>query len=194
MEVNMEANLSLHQIKVLALYTVAEIQGPVPRHVIETALALCNVNIFQIQEALYNLLENGNLTQQEDEDNVPYLIATDQGKCVAEELRKDIGLSYREKAVAYATIEINKLRQAIGVEASVEERTKLGQTDYFCHVSLSDAGLPLMNLSLFAPNRIHAEMMAERFRKDPLTVYQKVLQILTGTDDSPKDENKTTEE
>ena len=100
----------------------------------------------------------------------------------------------REKAVAYATIEINKLRQAIGVEASVEERTKLGQTDYFCHVSLSDAGLPLMNLSLFAPNRIHAEMMAERFRKDPLTVYQKVLQILTGTDDSPKDENKTTEE
>ena len=59
MEINMEANLSLHQIKVLALYTVAEIRGPVPRHVIETALALCNVNIFQIQEALYNLLENG---------------------------------------------------------------------------------------------------------------------------------------
>ena len=109
-------------------------------------------------------------------------------------MRKDIGLSYREKAVAYASIEINKLRQSIGVDASVEERTKLGQTEHFCHISLSDEGLPLMKLSLFAPNRIHAEMMAERFRKDPLTVYQKVLQILTGTDDNSKDTNKTTEE
>lgn len=190
----MEANLTLHQIKVLALYTVAGTPGPVPRHVIETALALCNVNIFQIQEALYNLLENGNLTQQEDEDNTPYLFATDQGKCVAEELRKDIGLSYREKAIAYAAVEMNKLRQSIGVEASVEERAKIGETEHYCHVSLSDVGLPLMKLSLYAPNRIHAEMMAERFRKDPLTVYQKVLQILTGTDDDPKDTNKTTEE
>ena len=84
--------------------------------------------------------------------------------------------------------------QSIGVDASVEERTKLGQTEHFCHISLSDEGLPLMKLSLFAPNRIHAEMMAERFRKDPLTVYQKVLQILTGTDDNSKDTNKTTEE
>lgn len=188
----MSAPLSLHQIKILVLYTVNETPGPVPRHVVETALALCDANIFAIQEALHDLLKNENLTQRNDENETPYLFMTEQGNCVIETLKKDAPLSYREKALAYAAIEMSKLRTQIGVEANVSSSTKGNDTEYFCDISLSDEGLPLMKVSLFAPNKLQADMMAERFRKNPLNVYRKVLQILTGTEE-PED-NKTEEE
>lgn len=178
----MSASLTQHQIKVLVLYTVEGIPGPVPRHVVETALALCDANIFGIQEALHDLLHNDNLTQSYDEDNIPYLFLTHQGRCVIEALRRDAPLSYREKALAYATVEMTKLRAMIGVDAKVEKRENSKLDDYSCTLSLSDAGDLLMKVELYAPNKLQADMIAERFRKGPLDVYQKILQILTGTD------------
>jgi len=177
------ANLTLHQIKVLVLYTVEGTPGPVPRHVVETSLALCDANIFGIQEALHDLIENDNLTQRYDEDNVPYLFLTEQGRSVIEALRRDVPLSFREKALAFSAIEMTKLRTMIGVDAKVEKIPKGNGEDYSCTVSLSDAGESLMKVSLYAPNKLQADMMAERFRKKPLEVYQKILQILTGTDE-----------
>ncbi len=176
------APLSLHQIKVLILFTVDGTPGPVPRHVIETALALCDANIFMIQEALHNLIANENLTQRNDENEIPYLFLTPQGQSVVEPLRRDVPLSYREKALAYAAAEMSKLRKAIGVEAEVvpEEHGKL--TEYSCRINLSDEGVTMMGITLYSPNKLQAEMMAERFRKNPLDVYRKVLAILTGTD------------
>lgn len=178
----MSAPLSLHQVKVLVLYVVNGMPSPLPRHVAETALALCDANIFSIQEALHALLENENLTEKYDEENVPYLFITEQGKSVVDALRKDTPLSYREKAMAYAAAEISKLRTQIGVEAKVSKREKHQGMEYSCDVSLSDNGEPWLTLSLASPNKLQADMMAERFRKAPLDVYRKILQIMTGTD------------
>lgn len=184
----MSDSLSLHRIKVLILHTVDGTPGPVPRHVIETALALCDANIFMIQEALHDLLQNENLTQRNDENNIPYLFLTDQGRCVIDILRKDAPLAYREKSLAYAAIEMTKLRTEIGVEAKVEKIGKQDGEDYQCNISLSDNGQALMKLSLYSPNKLQAEMMAERFRKHPLDVYRKVLQIMTGTDEPTEEQ------
>ena len=188
MDFDMSVNLSLHQIKVLVLYTVDGTPGPVPRHVVETALALCDANIFSIQEALHDLIKNENLTQKNDENEIPYLFLTPQGKSVIDVLTKDAPLSYREKALAYAAVEMTKLRTQIGVEAKV---SPINESEYTCDISLSDDGLSLLKISLYSPNKLQAEMMAERFRKKPLDVYRKVLQILTGTDDF---EDKNTED
>ena len=166
--------LSLHQIKVLVLSTVQGTPGPVPRHVVETALALCDANIFAIQEALHDLLDNENLLQKNDENETPYLFLTEQGRCVVETLKKDAPLSYREKTLAYAAVEMSKLRTEIGVEASVVTEERGNEEEYVCNISLSDDGLSLMKVSLYAPNKLQAEMKAERFRKAPLDVYRKV--------------------
>ncbi|MBQ1272544.1 MAG: DUF4364 family protein [Clostridia bacterium] len=178
----MSGPLSLHQIKVLVLYTVDGTPGPVPRHVIETALALCDANIFGIQEALHDLIANENLTQKNDENEIPYLFLTPQGKTVVEPLRKDVPLSYREKALAYAAAEMSKLRTEIGVEAVVAPIEKGNGVEYACNINLSDEGITMMGLTLYSPNKLQAEMMAERFRKNPLDIYRKVLHIMTGTD------------
>ncbi len=183
---NMSAPLSLHQIKVLVLYTVEGTPGPVPRHVVETALALCDANIFAIQEALHDLIENENLTQKNDENEIPYLFLTLQGKSVIEPLRKDVPLSYREKALAYAAAEMSKLRTEIGVEATVSPVKHGSDTEYSCNISLSDEGITMLGVTLYSPNKLQAEMMAERFRKNPLDIYRKILHIMTGTDE-PKD-------
>lgn len=179
----MSASLSLHQIKVLILYTVDGTPGPVPRHVIETALALTDANIFAIQEALHDLIENENLTQRNDENEIPYLFLTPQGKIVIEPLKKDVPLSYREKALAYAAAEMSKLRTEIGVEASVSPVEHGKDTEFACNINLSDEGITMMGLTLYSPNKLQAEMMAERFRKNPLEIYRKVLHIMTGTDE-----------
>ena len=177
------AFLTLHQIKILVLYTVNGTPGPIPRHVVETALALCDANVFAIQEAIHDLIENDNLTQKPDENETPYLFLTEQGKCVIETLKKDAPLSYREKALAYAAVEMTKLRMEIGVEAAVSKIEKSGKDEYTCDLALTDEALPLLKLSLYSPNKLQADMMAERFRKAPLDVYRKILQILTGTDE-----------
>ncbi len=182
----MSAALSLHQIKVLVLYTINGTPGPVPRHVIETALALSDVNIFAIQEALHDLIENENLTQKKDENDTPYLFLTLQGKSVIEPLRKDVPLSYREASLAYAAAEMSKLRQQIGVEATVAPVEKGNGTEYACNINLSDEGITMLGLTLYSPNKLQADMMAERFRKNPLVIYRKILHIMTGTDE-PKD-------
>lgn len=179
--------LSLHRIKVLILHTVDATPGPIPRHVVETALALCDANIFAIQEALHDLIQNENLTQRTDENNIPYLFLSEQGRCVIEILRKDAPLAYREKALAYAAVEMTKLRTEIGVEAKVTKTGKSESDEYECRISLSDEGQALLQLSLYSPNKLQAEMMAERFRKHPLDIYRKVLQIMTGTDESSEE-------
>lgn len=186
----MSAPLSLHQIKVLILYTVDGTPGPVPRHVIETSLALCDVNIFSIQEALYDLIQNENLTQKNDEDNIPYLFLTAQGKHVIEPLKKDAPLSYREKALAYAAAEMSKLRTQIGVEATVAPIKQGNDTEFACNITLSDDGLTMLGLTLYSPNKLQAEMMAERFRKNPLDIYRKILHIMTGTDEPNNTDGK----
>ncbi len=186
----MSAPLSVHQIKVLVLYTAQQTPGPVPRDVIETALALCDVNIFGIQEAIHDLMENENIIQKTDEDNIPYLFLTEQGNCVVNVLYKDAPLSYREKALAYAAAEMTKLRKQIGVEATVCHREKNRGMEYICRVSLADDGEPWLTLSISAPNKLQADMMAERFRKNPLEIYRKILYIMTGTEEPAKEETE----
>lgn len=178
------ANLTSHQVKVLVLFTILGTPGPVPRHVVETSLALCNVNVFAIQEAIHDLLENRNAEQRYDEDNTPYLFLTEQGECVVEALRKDVPLAYREKALAFAAVEMVELRKAIGVDATVNPFGNPKNGEYTVDLSLSDAGLPLMKLSFFTPNQMQAELIANRYRKQPLDIYQKILRILTATDDA----------
>ncbi len=184
----MSAPLSLHQVKVLILYTVDGTPGPVPRHVIETSLALCDVNVFSIQEALYDLIENENLVQKYDENEIPYLFLTSQGKIVVEPLRKDAPLSYREKALAFAAAEMTKLRTEIGVEATVTQAEHGKEGEFACNINLSDEGITMLGLTLYSPNKLQAEMMAERFRKNPLDIYRKILYIMTGTDEAKKED------
>ena len=180
-------SLTLHRIKILILHTVDGTPGPVPRHVIETALALCDANIFAIQEALHDLLKNENLSQKEDENGVSYLFLTEQGRCVIDALRKDVSPAYREKSLAYAAVEMTKLRTEIGINATVTGIGTEKNNEYRCDLSLSDDGQALFQLSLYSPNKLQADMMAERFRKHPLDVYRKVLQIMTGTDEPTED-------
>ncbi|MBO5249001.1 MAG: DUF4364 family protein, partial [Clostridia bacterium] len=67
---------------------------------------------------------------------------------------------------------------------SPAERGK--ETEYACHINLSDEGITLLGLTMYSPNKLQAEMMAERFRKHPLDIYRKILHIMTGTDE-PQD-------
>ena len=135
---------------------------------------------------MHDLIENENLIQKNDENEIPYLFLTLQGKSVVEPLRKDVPLSYREKALAYAAAEMSKLRTEIGIEATVSAAEHGKMTEYSCNITLSDNGITMLGLTLYSPNKLQAEMMAERFRKTPLDIYRKVLHIMTGTDE-PKD-------
>ena len=133
------------------------------------------------------LLENENLTQKMDEHDVPDLFLTPQGKNVMDALHKDTPLSYREKSLAYAAAEMSKLRTEIGVEAVVSPVKEGNDTEYSCNITLSDEGVTMMGITLYSPNKLQAEMMAERFRKNPLDIYRKVLHIMTGTDTQNND-------
>ena len=176
-----------HQIKVLILTTLADTPGPVPRSLIETVMARCDANIFLIQLALSDLIENDNLLQREDDDGTRYLFLTDRGEMISRELRRDLPSYVIKHSDAYAQEEMLKLRRQVGVSADVTEITKGKQIFYECRMELKDDDLSLMRLNFFAPTRTQARNIQDRFKKAPLDVYRAILRTLTETDQEKKD-------
>lgn len=177
----MTISLSRHQLKVLILYTLSVSYSPMPRMAIENVLACCDANIFEIQLAIADLISMSNLSEMKDEDEA-YLVLTEQGRLIVDPLKKDVPISIREKAASLAMVEMTRQRQSIGVEADVIP-VKHGQEEYYTsNLALNDDGQALLQLTLFTPNRIQAELVAKNFRKDPNGIYKEILKILTRTE------------
>ncbi len=162
-----------NDIRILLCYILSSVGAPLARQdltriIQEKGLA----NYFEVEDALASLLAQGNISQNGD----GYYTVTAAGKEIANSLDATLPLSVRDKALEAAFTMLSKAR------AQRENRVDIQQTErgvqITCHISGGE--MELMAVSLYVPDKAQAEMVKDRFHKDPQGFYQLVLAALTG--------------
>ena len=162
-----------NDIRILLCYILSSVGAPLARQdltriIQEKGLA----NYFEVEDALASLLAQGNISQ----DGEGYYTVTAAGKEIANSLDATLPLSVRDKALeaAFTTRSRSRSQRQNRVHSQQTERGV--QTP--CHISSGE--MDLMEVSLYVPDKAQAEMVKDRFHKDPQGFYQLVLAALTG--------------
>lgn len=171
----MSVNLSDEQLKVLILFALKSAVSPIPQSTLGEILGNCDINYFNIGPVLEEVIET-NLVSRLKEENTTFLVLSDKGREIADILKGEISVALRQKVVYYTSLAIGKLRKDLSVETSVNQRLNNGLVEYVVNLKLKDDGADLMNLFLYSPTELQAEMIINAFKENPQTVYKKILE------------------
>ena len=163
-----------NDIRILLCYILASVGAPLSRQdlsriIQEKGLA----NYFEVEDALATLLKQGNITQDEQ----GFCAVTRGGLEIANSLDATLPLSVRDKALEAAFTLLADARSHR--ENRVEVAPLETGFQVTCHISGGE-GMELMSISLFVPDSAQAELVKERFYRDPEQVYKLLLSSLTG--------------
>ena len=147
-------------VRLLILYILDRLILPVTMAEL-TDLALCDegMDYFQFADALGALTENGHVNQGED----GLLSITDKGRSNCAICAKELPYSVRTKC--------DRSTQALNRDLKRRER-------YTVEMVLDDDAGNVMTLQMAAPDRLQAELLAQRFQGRAEQVYHAVLSTL----------------
>lgn len=139
------------------------------------------VDYFLFIEALKELLDTGVLVCR-DKDGVSEYVLSDEGREGAESFKKLVPKSVRDRILA------SGLRIFARQKAEQSIKTEITETGNGCLVScaVTDSGITLMELSLFAPDREQAEHIRRKMIADPAELYGRVLDFVVCAGDVPE--------
>lgn len=166
--------LSVNQIKVFVLFVLDTARCPLPLDVTNDIIAMCDVNCFNIAEALSELTDQGVIERYLFEGETYIRPVKPIGE-VVESLGKEIPLSVREKATVYTMREIAKLRKNLGVTSSIRQDGE----NYFLTITIRDDSLQLYNAEFYSPTMEQALRMERSFKGKPYEIYGDLITKLT---------------
>ena len=112
----------------------------------------------------------------ETEDGI-FLSISEKGKEIAYVLRTQLPLALRQKVTYVTAIELQKLKKSLSVDTAVKQRLNNGVVEYVVELKLKDDGADIIDLSMYCPTEMQAEMMAQSFRENADGIYKKILEI-----------------
>ena len=162
-------------IKVLLCYILKCVDYPTCKASIDTFLLENElVNYYEGSSALAELVQTGHI-KTSTEDGIEYYEITESGRFIAMELDSHIPYSVRQLVI----------REAMHI-ASAERRKKGVKTEIRPHGQGHDVVMRIFHdedevfqLSFYCTDSLQADMICERFRKDPATLYKTVIDALT---------------
>lgn len=167
---------SHREINLLICYMLSSIDQPLSREGIVTVLCGNGMaNFFDICTAIDDLLSLHNLEQDEQGQ----LTVTDTGRHAAMTLRDMLPFTLRERSVSSAKQLLNRLKNEKENEVSISKNNN----GFTVNCTVGNADTPLMSLSLSVGNENQAQMIADRFLNDPLSLYKAVIDTLTTEGD-----------
>ncbi|MCR5121388.1 MAG: DUF4364 family protein [Ruminococcus sp.] len=139
------------------------------------------VDYFLFIEALKELIDTGVLIKRERDGTAEYLLS-DEGRMGAESFKKLVPRSVRDRILA------SGLRLFARQKAEQSVSTEITEDGTGCKVSctVSDGGVTLMQLSLYAPDREQAEHICRKMKANPAELYGRVLDFVVCADDLPE--------
>lgn len=164
---------SRHEIKILICYMLIAAGQPMPRNdVLDIICGGGMANFFDASAAVDELVELGNLYEHED----GALSVTDTGSHAADTLADMLPYTIRERSVQGALQLLARRRN------ERENRVDIKKTDagYTVTCTVGDGTAPLMSFTLLVSDDRQAELVRERFLRDPLLLYQSTVAVLTG--------------
>lgn len=165
------------EIRVLYCYILDELNVPVPLERVKEKLHFEGiVNFFESAYAVSELVDNGAVTVEKEENYEIYTI-TDIGRNVSNELYRSVPLTIRERGVEIAREAVSRRNNEHDNKVFIE-RDEKGVT---VTCKIMDNDLELASVKLLVPDMITANTVKENFLSDPLTVIMKITETLTGT-------------
>lgn len=162
-----------NEIKTLICYLVSHLDTPITKGqlnniICEEGLA----NYFELNQALSEVIENGNVRTGDGED--PELYITEIGKQNTSTLEKDLPYTVRESALNAA------VRLQIRLRREREHRIEIIQLEKGCNITMSvlDGEDELMTVTIFVADYEQALAVKEKFLSDPVSVYSNIISQL----------------
>ena len=157
-------------IKILILYILARLPGPVDRDGLEDVV-FCDgaVDYFSFSECLSELVATGHITDNDDRYEI-----TPLGRDDGAVMESSLPVSVR------ARVDMAMLPVADRVSREAMIRADHEQTDSGCmvHLSLSDGKGELLELSAVVGNEDQAKRMERNFRWNAEELYMRIMSLL----------------
>ena len=182
----------VYEVKLLMAYFLRQIDRPCTyAQLLEIFTGEGIVDYFLFIEALKEMLDTGVILKREEEGTALYELSK-EGHDGAESFKKLVPRSVRDRVLA------SGLRLFARLKAEQSIQTEIRDEGNGCIVSctVSDSGITLMQLSLFAPDREQAEHIRRKMQANPAELYGRVLDYVVCTEEAPSapfDNDDTTE-
>ncbi len=169
---------------ILLCYMLYRVKIPMDTELLyEIAVAGEIINYFTYQDALQSLRTNGSVAVEKNEKGEEIYTLTEKGIACAQRLKTFAAKSYRDDIVLAARRAVERRKNQDDVKV---EYLPLAQGCHL-HVSITDHGVTLLDLTLFAPDERQAHLLGERVLSNPSAFYNNVLEATMQNEEEPYD-------
>ena len=166
--------LDIYEVRILICYLLDSVNRPMTKDQLNSTFREESVvQYFTFSDALAQLVQDGHLTTRE-QDGEDYYRLTPLGKGTARRLQSVLSKSMRERIVRTAV----QLLQKQAIQEENHAKIVPCGKGFEVQCAVSDGQLSLFRFSLYVPDEVQAGMVRDRFMRDPLKLYQTVLQEL----------------
>ncbi|MBQ8028300.1 MAG: DUF4364 family protein [Clostridia bacterium] len=164
------------EIKLLVCYLLKKMNMPLSRTKINEILQEDSIaNYFEINQAISDLVKNGNLVCEISEDSDEILYLTPRAYYDIGEIEKFLPRTVREKSVSAALRII--ARDKVKSESKVEV-TEL-EKGYHVTFTIEDVGTELLKLTVYVSDRQQIELVKRNFYNNAIAIYSDIISSLT---------------
>ena len=164
----------VYQVQILLAYFLNQINHLCTlNQLLEIATGDGIVNYFVYTEAVSSMLDNGVIEQVEIEGTTYYRL-TEKGRVGSETFKKQVPKSFRDKIYASGLRLFARLKNERDVSFNVEKTDK----GYMVNCKCMDNEIPLMDITLFAPDEEQANYIKAQIKMNPTDFYCNVLDFI----------------
>lgn len=170
-------------VKVLILFILARIDTPLSaQEIYEVAYQDDSLNYFTLAESLPELVKSGHLETNSAEK---YLI-TEKGRQQGSAVEDSLAVPVVQKVSAAIEEKLTQLRRDSFITTTV---TQDEQGYWIATLNYRDDGMPMMSLSLMAPNQALGHAMAANLKRNANALYQQNLNQAIEAPKKRREEN-----
>lgn len=165
------------EIRLLICYILRAVDSPISKQNLNDSMLQDGLaNYFEINQAISELLKNGTIDMDIDENGEELLTATEKGKDIADTLETSLPKTVREKAVNSA---IKLMTLAKTMRENKIETVSAPGGGYYVTFSLMNGDEALMKLTIFVADSMQLEAVKNNFLNDPVKLYSSIITALT---------------
>lgn len=164
----------ISQIKILICYLLNSIDIKLTQNQIHEILNENSlVSYFSLCETITSLLDTGHISVVK-ENSDDYFQLNELGVKTSTELESALPPSLRDSVITTAIKSIARIK----VERENNVVITKNENGYMVTCTITTGNFNVMTLSLYAPDLIQAEKIKEHFYKDPIKLYQSIINDL----------------
>ena len=166
---------SKSEIRLLICYIICKIDSGITKNQLTEILCRKSLaNYFEISQALSEVIRNGNIRSDFDENGEEILSPTELGKANTAQLEDDLPYTVKETALNAAVEMMTRFKRERENNIEIVPHGN----GYDVTVSVMDGDDRLLSVTLFVADSEQAQAVKEKFLRDPVKFYSTVVALL----------------